>query len=166
MLAAEVIPMRVEHEEGPEEVARRGGRVDRFVVVGVDGSPQSSKALAFAADEARMRKATLKVVEAWSFPTFAAGAYVPAGAYEDFPEDVASSLDAQVAEVLGTQPAVAVEKVVEEGATAQVILEVAKGAELLVVGSRGRGGFTGLLLGSVSNQVAHHASCPVAIVRS
>lgn len=154
------------HEEPSVVVAPAAAAEDRFVVVGVDGSPQSSRALAFAADEARLRGATLKVVEAWSFPTFAAGVYVPAGSYEDFPGEVASSLDAQITEVLGDPPPLPVEKLVEEGPTAQVIIEAAKGAALLVVGSRGRGGFTGLLLGSVSNQVAHHAPCPVLIVRS
>lgn len=166
MLAAEVMPMEASHEEAPAGVVAEDGSPARVVVVGVDGSPQSSRALAFAADEAQMRAATLKVVEAWSFPTFAAGVYVPAGAYEDFPEEVASALDAQVAEVLGDPPRVRVEKLVEEGPTAQVIMDAAKGAELVVVGSRGRGGFAGLMLGSVSNQVAHHAPCPVLIVRS
>lgn len=137
-----------------------------LVVVGVDGSPPSSRALAFAAEEARLRHGRLKVVEAWSFPTFAEGVYVPAGAYEDFPEEVAGALATQVDTVLGGDPGIPVEQVVDEGPAAQVVLGAAKSAVLVVVGSRGRGGFSGLLLGSVSTQVVHHAHCPVVVVRS
>ena len=151
-------------QEQAAGVAPAGGG-GRVVVVGVDGSPSSSKALAFAAEEARYRKASLRVVEAWSFPVFAAGTYVPTGAYEDVPEDTAAALAAQVADVLGAATDLAVEQVVAEGPAAKVILDAAEGAGLVVVGSRGRGGFAGLLLGSVSTQVAHHARCPVIIVR-
>lgn len=136
------------------------------VVVGVDGSPSSSKALALAATEARWRRARLRVVAAWSFPLYAAGTYVPADAYADVPDELATAVDAQVADVLGPSPEVEVERLVAEGPAAAVILEAAKDADLVVVGSRGRGGFAGLLLGSVSSQVVHHAHCPVLVVRS
>lgn len=136
------------------------------VVIGVDGSPASSKALAFAAEEARLRKASLRVVEAWSFPVFAAGIYVPACAYDDFPDETSAALASQVEQVLGEDTTLRVEQVVTEGPAAKVILDEAKDAALVVVGSRGRGGFSGLLLGSVSTQVAHHAHCPVIIVHS
>ena len=152
-------------QQPPEEGGRADGN-DRVVVVGVDGSPASSAALELAADEARLRHARLRVVGAWSFPTFAAGTYVPAGAYEDFPEQLAAAVAAQIVEVLGASPDIPVEQVVEEGPAARVILDAAKGAELVVVGSRGRGGFSGLLLGSVSTQVVHHAHCPVLVARS
>lgn len=157
--------MSIAQDQQTGEAPVEGG-APRVVVVGVDGSPSSSKALAFAAEEARFRKASLKVIEAWSFPVFAAGTYVPAGAYEDFPDETSTALASQVKEVLGPEPGLSVEQVVTEGPAAKVILEAAEGAELVVVGSRGRGGFSGLLLGSVSSQVAHHARCPVIIVRS
>lgn len=158
--------MSVTNEHEQSSTTGGGGEAGPVVVVGVDGSPASSRALTFAAEEARMRGASLRVVEAWSFPVFTAGTYVPAGAYEDFPEETSAALESQVSEVLGEHPDLGVERLVGEGPAAQVILEACKGAELVVVGSRGRGGFSGLLLGSVSNQVAHHATCPVAIVRS
>ncbi|HLI53683.1 MAG TPA: universal stress protein [Acidimicrobiales bacterium] len=142
-------------------------RRERLVVVGVDGSESSSAALRWAADEARLRGATLKVVEAWHIPSVGYGAYVaiPEG-FEDWAKEAAASLEEQLAEVLGDEPGVTVVREVVEGPAAKVILDAAEGAELLVVGSRGRGGFSGLLLGSVSAHVAHHAPCPVTIVRT
>jgi nucleotide-binding universal stress UspA family protein len=70
-----------------------------------------------------------------------------------------------VAEAASGHPTVRVNEIVMEGGAARSLLEVADGADLLVVGSRGRGGFTGLLLGSVSQQCVHHATCPVVVVR-
>jgi nucleotide-binding universal stress UspA family protein len=139
----------------------------RFVVVGVDGSAASSDALRWAADEARLRRTTLKVVHAWHLPTFGYGAYLGAAAdgFEDWAKLARESLDEQVANVLGDDPGLPVVSEVVSGMAAKVVVEAAEGAELVVVGSRGRGGFSGLLLGSISAQVAHHAPCPVTIVR-
>jgi len=134
-----------------------------FIVVGVDGSDRSSGALRWAAHESRLRGAALHVVHAWQMPALSYAAYVPANAY-DGSEVAASSLDAQLGAVLGNPTDMVVVPKVTEGPAAQAILEAAKGAELVVVGSRGLGGFRGLLLGSVSTQVAHHATCPVVIV--
>jgi len=139
---------------------------ERIVVVGVDGSPESNTALAWAAEEARIRGATLRVVHSWTIPTWSYSAYLPPGAFDEVAPAAAADLDRQLAEVLGTTPSVPVEKQVREGPAAEQILEAAKDAALVVVGSRGRGGFSGLLLGSVSAQVAQHAHCPVTIVRS
>ena len=75
------------------------------------------------------------------------------------------TLGEAVAEVAGENPLAYVERVVTEGPAAQALVEAAEDADLLVVGSRGHGGFTGLLLGSVSQQCAHHAPCAVVIVR-
>ncbi|HLI16526.1 MAG TPA: universal stress protein [Acidimicrobiales bacterium] len=151
--------------EGTAEAATASER-RRAVVVGVDGSEPSSRALAFAAEEARLRGASLRVVYAWSLPALSTTAYLPPEAFEGVAEDAERLVRRQVAEVLGDEPDVPVDYEIESGPPANVILGAAKDALLVVVGSRGRGGFAGLLLGSVSTQVAHHASCPVVIVRS
>jgi nucleotide-binding universal stress UspA family protein len=140
---------------------------DPVVVVGVDGSRASSAALRWAADEARLRGARLKVVRAWQFPAVGYGdAALPPGTVESWEAETSAALEEQLAQVLGPTPDVEVLQEVIEGPAAAVILEAAKDAQLVVVGSRGRGGFSELLLGSVSAQVAHHARCPVTIVRS
>lgn len=153
----------------PGSVSGEGsaGTTPPTVVVGVDGSPESSTALTWAAQEARLRGARLRVVRAWDLPVAADyGAYLPSRAFEDLPADVARELDEQLTEVLGESPDVPVERVVVEGPAAKVLLEAGAGTDLLVVGSRGRGGFAGLLLGSVGNQLAHHSHVPVTIVRT
>lgn len=135
------------------------------IVVGVDGSPASSVALRFAAEEARLRGAGLRVVRAWKVPV---GAYAPvpypAELYAEVAPETERHLAAQVSEVLGSEPEVRVEQRVVEGPPAKVLVEEAAGATLLVVGTRGHGGFTGLLLGSTSAQVVQHAPCPVVVV--
>jgi len=135
----------------------------RFIVVGVDGSKSSSQALAWAAEEARLRGASLMVVRAWNVPAFVYGPFSAPPPADDFRKNALARLDEQVEEVLGKSPAVPVVREVREGPAAEVILEASEGAEMVVVGSRGLGGFSGLLLGSVSAQVAHHARCPVTI---
>ena len=162
--------MTIEHDINLDE-APGAARAERLVVVGVDGSEASSVALRWAAEEARLRGANMKVVQAWHIPSLGYGAYVvPASGYEDWGKEESASLDEQLDEqlaaVLGDDPKVAVVREVKEGPAAQAIIEAAENAELVVVGSRGRGGFSGLLLGSVSAQVAHHAHCPVVIVRN
>lgn len=134
------------------------------VVVGVDGSPGSSAALAWAAHEAKLRGAVLRVVHGWSIPAMVYPVYMTAEAFEGLPAQARQRVEAQITEVLGPRPTITVESVVDEGRPAEVVLQAAKGADMVVVGSRGRGGFAGLLLGSVSSQVAHHAPCPVVIV--
>ncbi len=134
------------------------------IVVGVDGSESSQQALRFAIAEARLRQASVKTVLAWALP-FSGGAttgMLPAQ-LADFQAEAEHSLDAAVVEAGGAED-VALEQVVVEGSAGRALIEAAEGAELLVVGSRGRGGFKGLLLGSVSQQCAHHAPCPVVIV--
>ena len=79
--------------------------------------------------------------------------------------DARRLLETTVAETLGEDPGLEIELVVAEGHAAPVLVEAAKGADLLVVGSRGHGGFAGMLLGSVSEHCVHHASCPVIVVR-
>jgi nucleotide-binding universal stress UspA family protein len=145
--------------------AKSGDSPQRVIVVGVDGSKSSAGALAWAAAEARMRNATLKVVYAWHIPALAYGAYMPVPSPDDLQKSFEQQLNEQLASVLGAEPGVPVSHVVAEGPAAEAIVKASAGAELVVVGSRGLGGFAGLLLGSVSAQVAHHAHCPVTIWR-
>jgi nucleotide-binding universal stress UspA family protein len=141
------------------------------IVVGVDGSWASKAVLRFALEEAKLRRSSLHVVHAWKYSTGGLHTYYTGGLGKhlgDLPETRAEREQERLegfvrklvpaADVEITQSAV-------EGDPASVLLEAAKDAELLVVGSRGQGGFGGLLLGSVSHQCAHHARCPVVIVR-
>lgn len=133
------------------------------IVVGVDGSEPSKHALAWAAHEARLRGASLRVVLAWHIPTIV---YPPdVDVYASEPQLARERLDSEIAQVLGPDPEVAVETVVDVGPAAKLILEHATDAAMVVVGWRGHGGFSGLLLGATSSQIAHHAQCPVTIVR-
>jgi nucleotide-binding universal stress UspA family protein len=132
------------------------------IVVGVDGSPAAHEALEWAIDEARRRDAVVEVVHAWHEPFITGYDYLgelEAGGFETEAEGI---IDAAVAAVDTT--GVTVEHKVIPGRPSQVLVEEAKGAALLVVGSRGRGGFSGLLLGSVSQQASHHAPCPIVII--
>jgi nucleotide-binding universal stress UspA family protein len=138
------------------------------IVVGVDGSPGSKEALRFAVEEARLHKAKLKAVAAWTLTVVAApiGLMPPIdeALIPDLEAHAREVLDRTIAEVVGDGTEVEIEKVVLEGSSAHVLVDTAQGADLLVVGTRGHGGFTGLLLGSVSQQVTHHAPCPVIVV--
>jgi nucleotide-binding universal stress UspA family protein len=135
-------------------------------VVGVDGSKGSLEALRYALDEARVHGAQVKAVNAWHIPAslYEAG-WAPLPIDRDvYPKGAQELLDRSLEEVGAAESGVEVTTVVHEGQAADVICEEAKDADLLVVGSRGFGGFRGLLLGSVSQQCAHFAPCPVVIV--
>ena len=136
------------------------------IVVGVDGSEGGKTALRYALDEARRRGSSVLAVSAWHVPAAAYEAgWVAAPLDVDQFENVAEeALKASIASVAAEAAGVEVTTRVGQGQAADVLLEAAAGAELLVVGSRGLGGFRGLLLGSVSQQCAHHAPCPVVIV--
>lgn len=138
------------------------------IVVGVDGSAGSAEALRFALTEARLRKASLKAVTAWTLTYVAApvGMMAPIddALIPELRDNAKAVLDKAVEAALGDATDVPIETVVMEGSPAQVLVDAAQGADLLVVGTRGHGGFTGLLLGSVSQQAAHHAPCPIVIV--
>jgi nucleotide-binding universal stress UspA family protein len=151
------------------------------IVVGVDGSPGSDAALRWALDEARLRGSKLRVVHAYEEPQVplsdvglgAAGIPAPPVAGRDDVERLRASAEEQARSVIES----ALRRVVGEGAerpeieraaragsAAQTLIDSGRDAELLVLGSRGRGGFLGLLLGSVSQQCAHHPPCPVVIL--
>jgi nucleotide-binding universal stress UspA family protein len=135
------------------------------IVVGVDGSAGAREALRYALDEARLRGAGVRAVAAWQVPAVAyAGGYGPADPelFSELERDARTNLEGALGAVdLGD---IEPETVVREGSPAHVLLEEAADADLLVVGSRGLGGFRGLLLGSVGQQCAHHAPCPLVIV--
>ena len=132
------------------------------IVVGVDGSQSSRQALRWAAHFAATFGAQLEVVAAWEYPpSFGWAAIAP-----DWnpTREMMKVLDDAVQAVFGDQSPPGMQLLVREGGTARVLLEASQGAVMLVVGSRGHGGFAGLLLGSVSANVAEHAPCPVFIV--
>ncbi len=138
------------------------------VVCGVDGSKSSVEALRQALAAARERGASLEVVTAWHFPAID---MLPG------PEDVPTPADLEVQAqrhldetlaAVGPEATAGVDVTtrIAQGHPAEVLLNASEDADLLVVGSRGRGGFEGLLIGSVSHQVVHHAKVPVLVARS
>jgi nucleotide-binding universal stress UspA family protein len=134
------------------------------IVVGVDGSPSSARALAWAARQARHTGAEVHAVAAWLPPSvYAWGPGLPDEV--NWAEDCATGLEHTIKEALDDEDAARVIRHVVQGHPAQALLDQAAGAELLVVGCRGHGGFAGMLLGSVSQHVIAHAACPVLVVR-
>ncbi len=134
------------------------------VVVGLDGSPSSHGALRWAVRQAELIGGAVDAITAWEFPPMY-GLSAPA-VDADLDVQVAQQrLDDEVREVLGEDRSVEVRARVVRANPAEALLDAAEGAELLVVGSRGRGTFARSLLGSVSQQCALHATCPVVIVR-
>ncbi len=136
------------------------------VVVGIDGSEPSRRALLWAADYASRLGGSLDVVTAWTFPEHAAPlGVVPAVPWpEELVPQAHRKLDELVAEILPDAP-VPVRTEVERGAAGPVLVDAAAGADLLVVGNRGRSALAGLLLGSVSEYCVRHATCSVVVVR-
>jgi nucleotide-binding universal stress UspA family protein len=132
------------------------------IVVGIDGSEPANDALRWAGYFAAAMGARLDLVIAWEYPpSFGWAAIAPE--WEPVRE-MTKVLDDSVAAVFGDEPPADMALQVREGGAARVLLEASSGAVMVVVGSRGHGGFAGLLLGSVSANVAEHASCPVFIV--
>jgi nucleotide-binding universal stress UspA family protein len=132
--------------------------------VGVDGSAGSIRALRFALTEATLRGARLDAVCAWRPPADYGGPVVVPVDYD--PEKDARGAVAESFQAVTDIPKDDVEVIVvtPEGPPARALLDEAVGADLLVVGTRGHGGFAGLLLGSVSKECVHHATCPVVVV--
>lgn len=135
----------------------------RPVIVGVDGAQDSVRALEWAAEYARAFDAPLHVLAAYDVPTVL-GPYAMAGweSPTKLEEAARSMLTDTVRDTLGENARV--EEQVLRGHAAEALVKVSKGARLVVVGSRGRGGFTGMLLGSVSQHVVAHARCPVIVM--
>ncbi|RPK94085.1 MULTISPECIES: universal stress protein [Streptomyces] len=137
------------------------------IVVGVDGSDSSIKALHWAVRQAELTGATVEAVNSWEYPPTSWASMMP-GMPEDFdPQAMATvALTEALEEALGAAGAAAVSKIVVIGNPAQALLDRAQGADLLVVGARGHTGFKATLLGSVSLHVTQHAPCPVTVVRN
>ena len=143
-----------------------GGHPPR-IVAGVDGSPSSLAALHWAVRQAQRTGATVDAVIAWQFPATGNFGWAPVSGIDDLDfESFAKHTLEEAIGSLGEEAAgVPVQPLVVPGLAAQVLLDAAVGADLLVVGSRGRGGFADALLGSVSQHCVHHASCPVVVIR-
>lgn len=137
------------------------------IVVGLDGSEYARRAVRWAAAEARTHRYELHVVTAFDPPDLVGvpGARFPVERIDESEERAHSHQQRWLSEALNDEPDLAPITEVRVGRPAEQLLEVARGADLLVVGSRGRGGFRGLLLGSVSLQCVTHADCPVAVIR-
>ncbi len=135
------------------------------IVVGVDGSAHSLAAVRWACNEARLRGDQLELVAAWT---------IPAAALEVATDEVVSAMERSAAQALEAARAVVAEcgpdlevlQGVYDGQPARILVERAKGADLLVVGSRGLGDFKALLLGSVSQEASHHSPVPIVIIRN
>lgn len=131
------------------------------VVVGVDGSDHSAVALEWAMEEARLRGASLEVLHAWTVPYAAEFTFV--GDAYDAAQASAVALVDEMLVAAGLEPDDVVRTVVQ-ASPVLALTDAAEGADIVVIGSRGRGGFAGLLLGSVSHQVSRHADRPVVVV--
>ncbi len=142
----------------------------RQVVVGVDGSPSSRKALEWASEEAARHGSELVVLTAYLSPPPppSSGTISPheaASAIEAAGETAKQLLMETIRDVLGEDPPVFVQPRAKEGNAAKLLIDLSEDADVLVVGTRGHGGFAGLLIGSVSQNVAAHAKCTVVVVR-
>src|SRR5689334_15031478 len=141
----------------------------KTIVVGVDGSEGGAAALEFAAAEAAFRGARLRIVSAWEVPVAAYGGEfgppLDLATLDAFRVRAEQIADEALAAVKKLQPSLEREALAVQGQPADVLLEHSADARLIVVGRRGLGGFRSLLLGSVSQQVVQHATCPVVVVQ-
>lgn len=135
----------------------------RVVVVGVDGSADSIQALAWAANYVEETGRVLHAVTAFEH---AMGFGFAATSLEGLEREARAALEHALSKVLGESPSIEVRREVVQGPARKVLLDASRDAELLVVGTRGLGGFSGLLLGSVSDSCVRHADCSVVVVRS
>jgi nucleotide-binding universal stress UspA family protein len=158
------------HGRCPVMVVRGQADPDRRIVLGVDGSPAGDAAVEFGFAEAALRGAGIVALHAWT--PWSAEAPAPQDSsmpYAYRPGMLADGEERLLAEAVAGRreryPGVSVEHKVVRGGAREALIEASGSAGLLVVGARGRGGFAGLLLGSVSQALLHHAQCPVAVVR-
>jgi nucleotide-binding universal stress UspA family protein len=166
LLLGSVSTQCLHHARCPVTVVRPGTdpvrHVTERIVVGIDGSPTAQRALRWALDLARQDHAEVEVVHAWQ-PAVIGGPLTPVLVDAKVWNDAAErTLDQTIAAEDTT--GVHLARTLSCGSAAAALIDAAHDADLVVVGSRGRGGFTGMLLGSVSHQVAHHAPCPLVVV--
>ncbi|MFC9994059.1 universal stress protein [Nocardia sp. NPDC127526] len=151
-------PVAVVHSTaGTDQVS-----AEKPVLVGVDGSPTSVKALELAFEEASLRKVGLTALHAWSDYL---GADYPLPGWDVFREEESAVLAERLAGFGERYPDVPVRRIVVMDRPVRSLLEESEHAQLIVVGSHGRGGFTGMLLGSTSAALLHSADCPMIVVR-
>jgi nucleotide-binding universal stress UspA family protein len=156
------------HAISPAIIVRHQQTRPERVAVGIDGSEPAGRALDFAFDEASRRGWSLRVVHAWDVSVIGydvdASTYPEGGIFDDV-RDAETRLSAEVlAGRMALYPDVPVEVTVRRGSPAAVLVAASADCGLLVTGSRGRGGFSSLVLGSVSHKVIHHATCSIAVV--
>lgn len=136
------------------------------IAVGIDGSECSKEALAWALEEAALRGAEVIAVHAYQIPLVVP----PVGGFAytipdiDFEAEARQLLDNAIKEVTGGAEPVTIERRVAQRGSAEALIRTSGAVDLLVVGSRGFGGFRGLLLGSVGHQCVQHAHCPVVVI--
>lgn len=150
-------------DQTQERVVIEGG-----VAVGVDNSASSLRALTSAAEEAVRRNTVLHIVRAWSMRTTPLPKEWPTGtvpSIEQYEELVRTDTEQLVASRIGNDPGCEIRMHIVHSPPPQALLSASRGADLLVVGHRGRGGFSGLMLGAVAEQCVRHAACPVLVVR-
>jgi nucleotide-binding universal stress UspA family protein len=135
---------------------------EKRIVVGVDGSEPSKSALRWAVRAADVTGGGIDAVIAWQVPPNYGWSIADPHWHPD--QDAEKVITATVDEVFGADRPPDLRIIVRKGNPAKVLLDASQGAELLIVGSRGHGGFVGLLLGSVSSSCAEHAHCPVLVV--
>lgn len=148
-------------EPGPEEPGREEpGPVRHHIIVGVDGSDTSIAALELALREAETKGGDVTALLAWQVPFLS----FPGGFDRDQLENAAKKYLVEVVSAVVPSPKVPLWTIVAEGEPTECLIEASKGADLLVLGTRGRSRFVGLMLGSVSQGCAAHAACPVVLV--
>ena len=152
-------PVAVVHGESEDPTYESA---EPLVVVGIDGSPGSGRALRWALGEARIRSAAVEAVFAWHYPALHTGMTGPTDKYRTAADQVVDSATSWAAE---WGPDVSFDASARGEATVPALIGASEGADLLVVGSHGRGGFHDALLGSAAHQAARHATCPVVVVR-
>jgi nucleotide-binding universal stress UspA family protein len=146
----------------PGQQAQSGHRI----VAGVDGSASSLEALRWAVRQAELTGSSVDAVIAWESPAASGLGWGVAMVDDtDYAEFAAKTLAEAISAVTDPACQVRVRPMVGEGNAAEVLLDASAGADLLVVGSRGHGGFASALLGSVSQHCTHHAHCPVVVIR-
>ncbi|WP_253775195.1 universal stress protein [Goodfellowiella coeruleoviolacea] len=168
MLLGSVSTSVASHAHCPVVVVRGGGKATGPVVVGVDDSPASDAALEFAFGMAAEHRASLVAVQAWQEAAFGFTFIdtTPLPDWDVVGQRIATHLAEKLAAWHQQYPAVHTLVLDRRSHPVVALTDVAQAARLLVVGHRGRGGFAGMLLGSVAHGVLHHAACPVAVVRA